>query len=81
MPKKQPAIVLIALACGLAGCVAAPLAQIAVNRASSANTPCLTGTACQPGGAGSGGMVDDVAKGIGDSFHKLATLTPDTPAR
>lgn len=62
-----------ALALGLAGCVAAPLAQMAVTQ--MAPKPCVSGAACQPAAAGSFG---DISRGVGDSFHKLTSLVSDS---
>ncbi|HBK08421.1 MAG TPA: hypothetical protein DDZ81_21650 [Acetobacteraceae bacterium] len=78
MLKKQFKLSLLALICGLTGCVAAPLAQIAASQMSTPAAPCPAGTTCQPTG-----VAADISKGLGDSFHKLTSLASDsqTPPR
>jgi len=64
------------LACalaGLGGCVAVPLAQMAVSQMASNKSVCA-GCASSSSGAGSFG---DISKGVGDSFRKLTGATPD----
>jgi hypothetical protein len=61
------------LAVALGGCVAVPLAQIAVSQMSSANPPC---PGCS-GGAPTGAL-GDISKGVSDSFHKLTGAAPDS---
>lgn len=70
MFKKQFGLSLLVLTCGLTGCVAAPLAQMAVSQMA---TPCPTGNGCQPGG-----VVTNISKGLGDSIHKLTSLASDS---
>jgi hypothetical protein len=57
------------LAVALGGCVAVPLAQIAVSQMSSANSSC---PGCSTGALG------DISKGVSDSFHKLTGAAPDS---
>ena len=72
MLKKHFKTSLLVLACGLSGCVAAPLAQMAVTQMYPARTPCPAGAACP-----AGDMVDGISKGLGDSLHKLTNLASD----
>ncbi|MDR3530926.1 MAG: hypothetical protein P4L90_10285 [Rhodopila sp.] len=58
-----------ALALGLSGCVAAPLAQIAVSQMAPPKPPCVAGPGCQTDVAGS--SFGDISKGVTDSFHDL----------
>lgn len=78
MTTKQFGLSLLALSCLLAGCVAAPLAQMAASQMSTPAAPCPAGTVCQPSG-----VVADISKGLGDSIHKLTSLASDsqTPPR
>jgi hypothetical protein len=64
--KLDLPVIACGLLFGLGGCVAAPLAQVAVSQMASPAVPCVNPSGCSPGG-GLGG----VAKGVGDSFHKL----------
>ena len=60
------------LALSLSGCVAVPLAQLAVSQMAptkSACPGCTTGTAT--------GAFDDISKALSDSFHKLPGSAPD----
>ncbi len=75
-----------ALALGLGGCVAAPLAQIAASQMMPVKTPCVTGPGCQTNVAD--GSFGDISKGIGNSFRKLTgsvgdnqKLAGDTPVK
>jgi hypothetical protein len=65
----------LAVACSLmlalSGCVAVPLAQMAVTQMGPAKAPCVAGPAC-PAGPGSG-TFGDISKGISDSFGKLTS--------
>jgi hypothetical protein len=51
----------------LSGCVAVPLAQMAVTQMAPAKAPCVTPSGCQ-----SGNSFSDISKGISASFGKLA---------
>jgi hypothetical protein len=66
---------LLAIVCGLGvslgGCVAVPLAQLALSQASSGDracSGCATNTAAGPMG--------DLSKGVSDSFRKWTGGTP-----
>ncbi|HEY1411156.1 MAG TPA: hypothetical protein VGF36_03405 [Rhodopila sp.] len=65
-----------ALALALGGCVAAPLAQMAVSQMAPANVPCAAGATCQSGGAGDG--FGAMSKSVSDSFHQLTSLATDS---
>lgn len=74
MLRNQFRLLLLLLSCGLTGCVAAPLAQVAVSQMSTpVAPPCPAGTVCQ-----AGGVVADISKGLGDSIHKLTSLASDS---
>lgn len=74
-PHVSPAlsVAACALALGLSGCAAVPLAQMAVTQ--MAPKPCLSASACQPGAAG--GSLGDISSGVSASFHRLTTLVSD----
>jgi hypothetical protein len=68
-------IVAGALAMALSGCVAVPLAQIAVTQMAP-KPVCTDPTGCQPVAAG--GSFGDLSRGFGDSFHRLTSLASDS---
>ena len=63
-----------ALALGLSGCVAAPLAQMAVLQMTKPS--CTAGPGCSTNVAAN--SFGDMSKGVTDSFHKLTGGAPDT---
>jgi hypothetical protein len=75
MLKKHFRLCVLALACGLPGCVAAPLAQMAVTQMYPSRAACSAGTNCP-----SSDVVDGISKGLGESFHKLTNLASDGQA-
>lgn len=60
----------------LGGCVAAPLAQLAISQMSPTKPPC-------PGCSAEAGVFDGLSKGVTDSFHKLtgAQVAAAPPAK
>jgi hypothetical protein len=64
-----------ALALALGGCVAAPLAQMAITQMTPKPT-CLVASGCQTGEAA--GSFGDISKGLSDSFRKLTSLASDS---
>lgn len=60
----------------LGGCVAAPLAQMAVSQMAPAKPAC---TGCTNGAAAPGSFAD-MSKGFGDSFQMLLGTKTDGPA-
>jgi hypothetical protein len=71
---------------GLSGCVAAPLAQMAVSQMAPAKPPCVPGPGCQTDRTAS--AMNDISKGLTDSFQKLIgspsdmqTLAVGAPAK
>jgi peptidoglycan/LPS O-acetylase OafA/YrhL len=70
------ALLLTAGAVALSGCVAVPLAQMAVSQAAPATAPCAAGTGCQTGLAGGG--FGAMSKGVSDSFRQLTSLAADS---
>ena len=79
MPFKHSVPGLTLLACtaalGLSGCVAAPLAQMAVSQMSAPRSPCVAGPSCSSSTAAS--PFGDMAKGFTDSFGKLTGMSGD----
>jgi hypothetical protein len=75
MPIKRFSPRLLVLVCGLGlslgGCVAIPLAQMAISRAPSADPAC---TGCATNAAA--GPMGDISKGVSDSFHKWTGGAP-----
>jgi hypothetical protein len=63
-----------ALALALSGCVAAPLAQMAVMQMAP-KPPCTAPSDCQA--ATTNGSFADLSHGLSDSFHKLTGQTSD----
>jgi len=62
------------LALGLSGCVAAPLAQMAVSQMTKPT--CAAGPGCQTDAAA--GSFGHISRGVADSFHKLTGNASDT---
>ena len=79
MPSKRLSPSLLALSSllglSLSGCMAVPLAQIAISQGPSADRAC-SGCAA----AMAAGPIGDIGKGVGDSFRKLpGGATSDIP--
>ncbi|MEA2737824.1 MAG: hypothetical protein QOH05_1131 [Acetobacteraceae bacterium] len=80
-------LVVVAMAVGLGGCVAVPLAQMAVSQMAVSQTvgpqmaarapACETGPGCQTSVATN--SFGDLSKGISNSFHSLMDRAPDGP--
>jgi starvation-inducible outer membrane lipoprotein len=68
-------IVAGALAMALSGCVAVPLAQMAVTQMAP-QPACAAPTGCQP--AATGGSFGGLSQSVSDSFHKLTSLASDS---
>jgi hypothetical protein len=64
----------LALTLALGGCVAVPLAQMAVTQ--MAPKPCLSVTGCQPAAAGGG--FEEMSTGISGSLRRLTSLAVDS---
>jgi hypothetical protein len=84
MLLKFSSRVLPVLACtfalGLSGCVAVPLAQMAVTQMAPPKPPCVDGPGCQTNVASN--SFGDMSKGVADSFHRMigGTAEPQTVA-
>jgi hypothetical protein len=76
MKRFCPGFLLAAGALALNGCVAVPLAQMAVSQAAPATVPCAVGTGCQTGVAGGG--FGAMSKSVSDSFRQLTNLASDS---
>ena len=73
--KQSVPLLACTLALGLSGCVAAPLAQMAVTQMVPAQPACTPGSNC-PANAVAGSL-GEISKGVTDSFHKLIGSSPD----
>ena len=58
-----------AVSLGLTGCVAVPLAQVAVSQIMPAKSPCLAGPGCQT--ALADGSSAGMSKGVSDSLRRM----------
>lgn len=74
--RRYLCLPVVVCALAVSGCVAAPLAQLAISQMGPAKTPC-------PGCAADPGAFDGITKGVSDSFHKLTNgqLAAATPAK
>jgi hypothetical protein len=64
-----------ALAFGLGGCVALPLAQVGVVQAAPEKVPCSPGPGCRTEEAAN--SFGDMSKSISNAFHKPGSVPPD----
>lgn len=62
----------------LTGCVAAPLAQVAVSQMMPAKPSCVAGPGCQTGGAADGSF-GGMSKGVSDVLRKMTTGRSEDP--
>jgi hypothetical protein len=79
MPLKWSSPCLSLLVCtaalSLSGCVAVPLAQLAVSQMATARPACAPGPACQTDVASN--SFGDISAGMTNSFHRLMGNTPE----
>ena len=68
-------VVACSLVLALGGCVAVPLAQMAVSQLASSQAACVAGAGCQTGTTA--GSFAGLSKGFTDSYHNLTSLVSD----
>ncbi|MGD0107305.1 MAG: hypothetical protein ABSC06_25190 [Rhodopila sp.] len=70
-----PVLLACTLALSLGGCVAAPLAQMAVTQMVPAQPACTPGSSCPTNAVAD--SVGEISKGVTASFRKLIGSAPD----